>query len=229
MSMKKRLAIFVVVAAASLFCAAVALAWGGASVTDVSCPEIHALLPVESGPWKVEAVVGAVTSPSQLSGKQVLLNVNLDGSGYPEVIGKLYAPTDSLTTVTVVAGNAANISDGFVYKTVVLTNCSAPAGTPGPRGPAGPQGPQGPAGPQGPQGPTGGVGPQGPVGGAGPSGPPGTSVTVKAPEPKPKPHHKKHKKAHHKPRPKPKPPVCHQGAVTYLCSSGPPVIPPGRG
>lgn len=224
---RRCLPIFGIVGALSLFTAAVALAWGGASITDVSCPEVHAVLPVESGPWKVEAVVGSATSPSGLSGKQVLLNINLNGSSYPQVIGKLYAPTDAQTLVTVVAGNAANLSDGFVYKTVELTNCSAPSGTPGPQGPQGPAGPQGPIGLPGPSG---GVGPQGPTGGTGPAGPPGSSVTIKA-KPKPKPHEKKHK--HHKkphPKPQPAPPaVCHQGGVTYLCKSGPPVIPPGKG
>lgn len=215
--MRKRILVFAAVMVLPLLYAATALAWGGASITDVSCPEIHAVLPTESGPWEVEAVIGSVTSPSQLPGKTVIfVNRTVQGSSYLSVVGKLWTPTDASTVVTVVAGNAANISDGFVHATYSLTGCSAPSATQGPQGPAGPQGP---SGPQGPQGPAGSAGPQGPSGSPGSPGAPGTSVTIKAPS-KPKKHPRKH---HPKPKP-PQPPMCHSGSVTYLCSAGPPPV-----
>lgn len=174
--MKKKFKILAVasIAAAFLVFAGTALAWGGGSVTDVSCPEIHLVLPVESGPWQVDVVSGAVTSASQAESAPVLYSEQVNGSSYPIVLGDFYTLTNAQQTVTAVAGNAANLSDGFVYKTDSLgANCKAPAGTPGPQGPAGPAGPtgpQGPTGPTGPAGPKGNTGPAGPQGPAGPSG-----------------------------------------------------------
>lgn len=204
-----------------LVMAGTAFAWGGASITDVSCPELHAVLPPESGPWKVEVVEGVVSSVSQLSGKTVLYARNVNGSSYPQVLGGFYTPTDDQYTVTVVAGNAANTSDGFVYKTVTVNYCSAPKGTPGPQGPAGPQGPTGPAGPPGA------TGSPGPPGATGAPGTPG--ATLKAPAPRPKPrHHKKHKPRHKKHHPRHhKPKLCHVGGTLVLCGTTPP--PPGGG
>lgn len=158
--------------------ASTALAWGGAMITDVSCPEIHLTLPPESGPWWVEAIVGAVSSPYEVGGKPILVDDNdVAGSVYPVVVGGLYTKTDEQTVVTVVAGSAANLVDGFVYKTVSLVNCLAPAGTPGPAGPPGIPGPAGPPGPSGTPGPPG-VGTPGPAGPPGPQGPPGRTILV---------------------------------------------------
>lgn len=213
-------AIFICVALVALWGAAVAQAWGGASITDVSCPEIHATLPAESGPWLVEAVAGPASTVSQAGSLPVLYRVQVNGSSLPIVLGGFYTSTGAQQTVTVVAGNAANLSDGFVYRTVSVANCKAPAGTPGPQGPAGPQGPVGPAGPQGA---TGAAGPQGPQGVPGATG---GSAIVRVASPKPKPHKpRKHKR----PR-KHKPCVVHlKNGTSYLCGSTPPPSTGGLG
>jgi hypothetical protein len=105
-----------------------AFAWGGAKITSVSCPEIHTVLPVENGPWKVLATDEA---------GHTLVNVNVPGSAFEQIIGGLWTLDNATHQVKVTVGNAANINDGKVTQTTQMTNCAAPVGRPGPVGPKG--------------------------------------------------------------------------------------------
>jgi len=127
-----------------------AFAWQGAKVVSISCPEIHALLPVENGKWQVTA---------KDEQGHVLLSVQVPGHSYEQVIGGLYTLDNATHQVTVTVANAANANDGRVTLTRQLTNCASPLGVPGPPGPPGPAGPPG-------------------VGTPGPPGPPGTTPDV---------------------------------------------------
>ncbi len=147
-----------------------AYAWSGAQITDISCPEIHVYIPKENGSWKVKGVIGSTTV--------VDVNVNTTAGAKTVVVGGFYAPSAAEATATVTVGNAVNITDGKVEKSVTFVNCSGPVGTPGPAGPKGdngPQGPTGPAGPEGARGPTGPAGLPGPKGDQGAPGNPGAN------------------------------------------------------
>lgn len=116
------------------------LAWGGAQVQPLSCPEIHLSLPSEQGDWNVQARLGRVTgsTPAQRYASFValpfalnadgsaILNRNVAGSDVEQVIGGFYLPTALPTVVTVAVGNASNLADGFTYRTSTMTNCAAP-------------------------------------------------------------------------------------------------------
>jgi hypothetical protein len=142
-----------------------AYAWSGAQITDISCPEIHVYLPKENGSWKVKGVVGATTV--------VDVNVNTTAGAKTVVVGNFYAPSAAEATATVTVGNAVNINDGKVVKSVTFVNCAGPVGTPGPAGPKGDSGPQGPTGPAGPKGDRGETGADGLPGSPGNPGAPG--------------------------------------------------------
>jgi hypothetical protein len=133
-----------------------AMAWSGAQVTDISCPEIHATLPKEAGSWRVIATdeFGHVL-------RQADFNTTA-GTKYV-VVGKTYALDDAEHTITVTVGNATNINDGKVTSSRSVQFCGPPTGTPGPQGPKGDTGPAGPKGADG-AGTGGAVGPQGPKG-----------------------------------------------------------------
>jgi hypothetical protein len=110
---------------AALVVPGTAFAWSGAQITSVSCPEIHAKLPVENGPWKVLAVDEQ---------GHTLVNVNVPGNASEQIIGGLWLLDNATHQVRVTVGNAANISDGKVTRTTQMTNCAAPVGRPGPPG-----------------------------------------------------------------------------------------------
>jgi hypothetical protein len=114
-----------------LICAPASMAWSGAKINSVSCPEIHTVLPVENGPWKVLAV-------DELG--HTLVNVNVPGSSAEQIIGGLWLLDNGTHQVKVTVGNAANIADGKVTRTTQMTNCAAPVGPPGPKGDPGPPG-----------------------------------------------------------------------------------------
>jgi hypothetical protein len=144
------------------------LMWYGAEIISISCPEVHLRLPKMHGQWRVRI--------SQDNGV-VLHDKAYDGSDYERVIGNIYSPDAAEHVVTVETGNATNIRDGYVKRSVIWSNCAPPTGTPGPQGPPGPGGPPGVPGPTGPPG-TGTPGTPGPTGPAGPQGPPGVTTTV---------------------------------------------------
>jgi hypothetical protein len=114
-----------------LICAPASLAWSGAKINSVSCPEIHTVLPVENGPWKVLAVDEQ---------GHTLVNVNIPGSSAEQIIGGLWLLDNGTHQVKVTVGNAANIADGKVTRTTQMTNCAAPVGPAGPKGDPGPPG-----------------------------------------------------------------------------------------
>lgn len=134
-----------VAAGVSVTFVSVALAWAGAQIVKVSCPENHLVLPAESGKWGVKAVDERGV---------VLLDVQVPGSSAEQVVGGLWETDNGTHVVTLTVGNAANMNDGKVSKTVQMTGCAAPA-SPGPAGPAGPQGPQGAPGSPGASGTSG--------------------------------------------------------------------------
>jgi hypothetical protein len=187
----KTKALFVgVLTAAFLIIAATAYAWAGAGkITNASCPQTDVVANAESGQWEFIEVEGTATSAAELAGKTVLYEEDFTGITGETQSFSVNTPTNAATPITVAIGNAANMSDGFVYVNLVAHNCAA---TSGPAGPAGPQGPQGPTGATGPAGPQ---GPQGATGLTGSSG--GSSLTITKTSKPPK-KHKKHKVRKHR-------------------------------
>lgn len=108
-----RIIVVVLAVFASLALAPGALAWDGASVDLVSCPELHATLPDAPGPWKVQAREGAASSFAEFGRLPLLVEYIVPAHAGPTTIGNFYLPDDAAHIVTVAVGNAADMADGF--------------------------------------------------------------------------------------------------------------------